>query len=69
MFHSENGLFFSRNEDGSVTITKYKDANPESEVEFTQTLPDGVWCSAVCCVSVKGEGDNRWYSAMDFHNK
>lgn len=68
MYHSENGLFFSRNEDGSVRITKRAGGKATGDIEFEQTLSDGVWCSAVCNVSKGGEIDNRWYKHKDFHN-
>jgi hypothetical protein len=72
VFHSNDGLFFKREENGAVTITKTTDgkdpAEDASNVEFTQTLDDGTWASAVCTVSLGGEAYERWYSAMAFHN-
>lgn len=49
-FHSTDGLYFTRNDDGSVTITKTDDqpiAEDESNVLFKQTLDAGSWVSAV----------------------
>lgn len=72
MFHSENGLFFQRaTSSGAVRIVKTKDGKEPSayNVVFDQTLPAGSWCSAVCSVSERGEGEMRWYKAIDFHGQ
>lgn len=69
-FSAEHGLYFKRNPDGSVTVKKMATAAPdEKELIFEQTIPDGLWCSIVCCVSKGGEINNRFYKAADFHNK
>ncbi len=72
MFHSRDGLFFKREDNGDVTITKTSDGKePDAfpgNVLFTQTLEAGSWASAVCDVSVGGEHNLRWYIVMDFHN-
>jgi hypothetical protein len=72
MFHSNDGLFFKREGNGAVTITKTTDgktpAEDGSNAVFSQTIDDGAWCSAVCSVSLGGEAYERWYSAMAFHN-
>ncbi len=69
MFHSEHGLFFKRLSGGDVWIVKTTDGlvPREDNIDFTQTLTAGSWCSAVCNVSADGEENGRWYEAMRFH--
>ncbi len=70
MFHVSNGLFFKREENGSVTILKTdgkEPANDGSNVAFQETLDENVWCSAVATVSAGNEHDLRWYAAKEFH--
>lgn len=62
-FHSKDGLFFTRQDDGSVTITK-TDGKPVAEggkVLFEQTLDAGTWVSAVLTMSAFNERSG------DFH--
>jgi len=57
MFHVKDGLFFKRNDDGSVTVLKTSDGKEptDSNVSFTETLDDGSWCSAVLSMSAFSE--------------
>lgn len=66
-FHTQEGLYFSRNEDGSVTITKTETANTDSKILFQQTVDENTWCSVIASMSKDGEGDNRFYIAKVFH--
>ena len=69
MFHLKNGWFFSRLPSGDVAIEKHKDANEKSPlVTFINVSPEE-WASIVASVSIKGEADRRWYTALDFHMK
>lgn len=76
MFHWQDGIYFGRKEDGSVRIIKMPGVSskwpkadgdyPDAEIDLT--IPDNSWGSIVASVSHGGEGDGRWYQAMEFHN-
>lgn len=70
MFHSSDGLFFQRNDDGAVTIIKTSDAKEPgpSNVMFTQTLNDGAWVSAVLTMTAFNERPGDWHAFMKHHN-
>ena len=70
MFHSKDGLFFARNDDGSVTITKTdgKAVADGGKVLFEQTLDDGTWCSAILSMTAFGERPGDWYPVMDHYH-
>ena len=69
MFHVKDGLFFKRNDDGSVTIIKTSDGREptESNVSFSETLDDGSWCSVVLSMSSFGERPGDWHAWMRHH--
>lgn len=76
MFHLSDNLFFGRLPDGKVRVVKFaappKDW-PQADGVFPdavldQEIDDGGWGSVVASMSAKGEGDGRWYKAMDFHH-
>lgn len=72
MFHSEEGLYFTRaTADGAVRIVKTVDGRPpeQDNVILDQTIAAGSWCSIVCAVSEKGERDMRWFKACEFHGQ
>jgi hypothetical protein len=70
MFHSENGLYFQRQENGDVLIIKKHTAQADEEqIDFQQIVPNDIWCSIVASVSRAGEENRRWYLAKEFHNK
>jgi putative heme degradation protein len=58
-FHSRDGLFFRRNEDGSVSII----ASQSTAVR----LAENEWASVVASVSAEGETHERWQAVRDFH--
>jgi len=66
-FHTQEGLYFTRNEDGSVTITKTETGHTDSKILFQQTVDENIWCSVIASMSACGEGDNRFYLAKGFH--
>lgn len=69
-FHYKDGLWVRRNEDHSVTITKMATAMAnEKEVAFETTIDENGWASIIASVSSKGEGDGRFYKALEWHNE
>lgn len=69
MFHSKNGLFFERLQDGSVHIIRTYDARDvrPDNVVLDIILPENEWASVVCSVSADGENSARWMLARRFH--
>ncbi len=70
IFHATDGLFFTRNNNGSVTITK---TDGKSEVDggtvfFKQSLDAGGWISAVLSMSAFGERPGDFYAWMRHHH-
>lgn len=65
MFHANDGLFFDRNDDGSVTVSVADGfgADPRESV----TVDPGTWASAVASVSHRGEDGPTWREALRFH--
>lgn len=68
MFHAKDGWFFVRNENGSVTIFKRKEAKEDSPVISYGNFTPEEWASVVASVSEKGEHDRRFFKALHFHN-
>lgn len=68
-FHSTDGLFFKRNEDGSVTIRAedppWEDGH--GQLVKTVTLPADSWASAVASVCAQGENATTFGAAGDLH--
>ena len=58
-FHSHDGWYFKRLEDGTVRV-RYGDT-------LVATFPENEWASIVCFVSRKGETGDRWQQARIFH--
>lgn len=69
MFHDKDGLFFKRNDDGSVTITKTSDGKEPSadNVIFTQVVDEGPWCSVVLSMTAFNERPGDWGAWMKHH--
>jgi len=67
MFHTKNGLYFNRNDDGSVTIIKNYNAIPDSRKIFEEIIDADTWASVIASMSKSGEGDNRFYIAKIFN--
>jgi hypothetical protein len=76
-FHSNNGLFFKREPDGSVTVEKRVPTvsfGPEGEnfqgpmavVERWKLTPDD-WGSVVASVCIEGENGATFASAKELH--
>ena len=75
LLHVSDGLFFRRNEDGSVTVLKTNDerepadVSPEdSNVVFAQTMDAGSWCSVVLTMSAFSERPGDWHAWMRHHS-
>lgn len=69
MFHSKDGLYFTRKDDGSVTITK-TDGKPISEdwkILFEQTVDAGTWASIVLAMSAFDERPGDFQIWMRHH--
>jgi hypothetical protein len=67
-FHVKDGLYFKRNKDNSVTVYQTADEGRSDEIIFERTIPDTVWASVIASVSKNGEENNRWFTAMIWHN-
>lgn len=68
-FHYKDGLYFRRNEDHSVTIKQMKRNHvDETEASFEVTIDENGWASIIASVSKDGEGDGRFYKALEWHN-
>jgi hypothetical protein len=70
MFHSKNGLFFDRNQDGSVKIVVTKGKFPldaPDEILYQQSLDADTWASVVSTVSKEGETSETFQQAREFH--
>ncbi len=67
MFHYKDGIYFKREDNGSVTVIKKESAHYAAKTitEFNID-PDG-WCSIIATVSDKGETSEKWEEANKFH--
>ncbi|MCI0553693.1 MAG: hypothetical protein L0287_22325 [Anaerolineae bacterium] len=68
MFHLKEGWFFERLPNGSVMVTKRKDAGLESPIITRIVVLPEEWASVVAAVSAAGEFNGRWQKALDFHS-
>ena len=71
MFHYKDGLFFERQDDGSVNIIKTSDQKEPTadNVVFRTSVDSNGWASVVASVSKGGEENGRYYEALAFHNE
>ncbi len=79
-FHAQDGWFFRRNSDGSVTIALVSpphgamflvdgaDDNAIDSAAVRVTLPSTSWASVMASVSAKGETADRFTEAARFHD-
>lgn len=69
MFHDKDGLFFKRNDNGSVTITKTLDGKEPTgkNIAFVQVVDEGPWCSVVLTMSAFNERPGDWHAYMKHH--
>lgn len=66
-FHTKEGWWFGRLEDGSVGITK---TNERAEVIESQVvLAPNEWASAVAFVSARGDNAETFGEVLRLHNK
>ena len=66
-FHAKEGLFFERQEDGSVAV-KIATYPGKPEVERVVVLDAAAWGSVVSAVSASGENGPRWRLAKALHD-
>jgi hypothetical protein len=66
-FHTHDGWYWTRRDDGTVVITVRESARDGAPAFREHTLPENEWASVVCSVSEKGEDCARWTAARDFH--
>ena len=68
MFHSHDGWFFERLDDGSVGIYHIKDSDLGQSEKPLVIIPASVWPSIVASVSKDGEWTaSRYFEAAAFH--
>ena len=67
MFHYRNNLYFARQPDGSVVITKMERSGDVDLTIFSATIDANGWASIVASVSKGGEENGRVYQAQRFH--
>jgi len=71
MFHSQDGLFFERQDGGDVRVIKTADGNfPKGDnITFETILSAASWCNVVSTMSAAGETYETWNQAMRFHQE
>ena len=65
-FHVQGGLYFTRGENGSVTVTITESNKVESPVLRSITFDVDGFASVVASMSVRGEEANGFYEAKEF---
>lgn len=68
MFHSKDGWFFSRLENGSVAVEKRLTAKETSGLREYIVFTPEEWASIVASVSKTGEAHGRFFQAFAFHD-
>lgn len=71
MFHSKNGLFFERLQDGSVHVLRTYDARDvrPDNVVLDIALSASEWASVVASMMARGETGDTYRLALDAHNE
>ena len=64
-FHVQDGLFFARNDDGSITVS-VGGLMEGSALLFKTTFPPSSFASVVASMSVRGETSATWQEACDY---
>ncbi len=67
MFHYKDGIFFKREDDGSVTVIKRVIAHDGAEIIAEFTIDADGWCSIIASMSDTGETSEKWTEANKFH--
>lgn len=72
MFHSREGFYFNREDDGSVRIrvaVGSRDGNPYDDSTLREvTIAPNEWASVIASVSARGEKVSAdYHRALDFH--
>lgn len=78
MFHANNGLYFERHADGSVTVSHWlrgaanagrADQQPVNVLDREWNLTASEWASVIATVSARGESGETHTEALLFHEK
>lgn len=67
-FHSRDGFYFKRQEDGAVRIRVAEGGRAADSVLREVTLPGDEWASVMASVSRQRETSATWERARAFHN-
>lgn len=67
MFHSKEGWFWKRLDDGSVLTQLRQDAVEDGKILAEHVIDASGWASIIASVSLGGEEHERFYAAGDFH--
>ena len=65
-FHVQDGLYFTRGENGAVTVTVTESAHVDSAVLRSFTFDRDVFASVVASMSARGEEAGGFYEAQAF---
>ena len=72
-FHTTDGIFFRRLDNGDVEMTQRNKAPDSTDdpqtwmIGFVHVIPIGIWASVVASVSEGGETSDRFLAADAFH--
>lgn len=67
MFHAKDGVFFERQNDGSVRLLVKTCGRDDALAMKDITLNKGTWCSIIASMSHNGEEHGGYYRADNFH--
>ena len=65
-FHVKDGLYFTRGENGAVTVTVTESAHVNSAVLRSFTFDVDAFASVVASMSARGEENGGFYEAQAF---
>lgn len=65
MFHARDGLFFSREQDGTVKVRLESLTGMATDI----ILPPDAWASVIASVSARGETLDTWNEARQYHGR
>ena len=69
MFHTQDGLHFDRQEDGSVRVVKTRiHSNEKEDILFETTLSPDCWASVMASMCIDGETGRTFRMAHVFHD-
>jgi hypothetical protein len=67
MFYIGDGLYFGRNDDGSVTIVKKDSEYVDAKVVFSQTVDKDSWVSMVLTMTKFSERPGDFHAFLSHH--